>query len=496
MVSIDFLRLLMYAQPRLINVLRYDALTISNEVYYQNSLSAANLPFAKACGRILTNYCWTDTHANESKNVATESGFASSDVFFGIDVWAQNNTGLTHPRSTYPRRGGGGTNTGIAVAKLAEQGLSAGIFAPAWSFEHFVGHGKDIERVIWEGQALPSDLDCSCGNTASRHRPIGSSITQDARCFPAGSETFFYTDFARAFTASCEEEKHNVSNTHTLHAQLGSQALFPLPAPPADPLERFRITHKLEDNRGHSRLVIESHNSSASPGWSTKVEDQWLTLYKLDMPVDGSLRLSITYRSLVKATTGAILSLYIQSTCSKQPQLISIPEDKGVCTIETKLDTYSRVGSTSRVEELGFHFGGSVGEGIIPLLELYSILIIPDEHLKVPQKHSIHSIHAKHCGEGENRHTRLCWNYTEAPEARMHGMPYSNITGAFSHFVVNVDGTRVGRAYALEFIVEESLVETVTDQEVAVEIIGVGFDGRNLACKSTTLRIGTEQRNA
>ena len=45
----------------------------------------------------------------------------------GIDVWAQSKSSQTHPRITYPKKGGGGTNTGLAVRKLAELGLSAGV---------------------------------------------------------------------------------------------------------------------------------------------------------------------------------------------------------------------------------------------------------------------------------------------------------------------------------------------------------------------------------
>jgi hypothetical protein len=483
----------MYDQYRLITILRYDALTLSNETSYQNSLSAANVSFAKACGKILTNYCWTEPQARDSKRLAVDSGFAPSDIFFGIDVWAQSNTSITHPRSTYPRRGGGGTNTGIAVTKLAEEALSAGIFAPAWSFEHFTGHGRDIERTMWEGRALPSDLDCSCGNAAYRHLQTGSSITQDARSFPAGSANFFYTDFARAFTARGEDEQDNAASAHTLRAQLGSQAVLPLPSRSADQIERNHVAQKLEeDDRGRSRLAIGSHTLSTAPGWNIDDEDRWVPLYKVNMPADGSLKLSVTYRNLVKATMGTIPSLYVRFTHSNQPHLISVAEGEGVRTIDTRLGTPSDASDIIRVEELGFHVGGPVEEGTIPLLELYSILVMRAELLNASQEHNVHNIRMEHRGEGENRHARLCWDYTEGPGAGIHGMPYSDITGACSHFVVNVNGARAGSVYALEFIVAKSLAEAVADQEVAVEIIGVGFDGRNVACQSTTLRISTE----
>ena len=70
-------------------------------------------------------------------------------IYFGVDVWAQNKSSFTHPRVTYPEYGGGGTNTGVALARLSDTGQSVGIFAPAWSFEHFPGHERDVERTVW-----------------------------------------------------------------------------------------------------------------------------------------------------------------------------------------------------------------------------------------------------------------------------------------------------------------------------------------------------------
>ena len=115
---------------------RYDALTTSNKVSYQNALNVQNMIFAKACGGILTNYCWKEGDAAESMHNALQNDIPLQNVYLGVDVWAQNTTKLTQPRVTYPEYGGGGTNTGVAVAKVAELGLSAGVFAPAWTFAY------------------------------------------------------------------------------------------------------------------------------------------------------------------------------------------------------------------------------------------------------------------------------------------------------------------------------------------------------------------------
>lgn len=151
---------------------RYDAITSKNNIKYQNALTVENLFFSEACGSLLTNYCWTDTKVQGTKQLALQQGFKLDRIYFGIDVWAQNTTKLTHPRVTYPAKRGGGTNTGVAVAKLAQEGFSAALFGPAWTYEHFSGaRGRQMDQVMWDGQALPDEVDCSCEETHQTHPP-------------------------------------------------------------------------------------------------------------------------------------------------------------------------------------------------------------------------------------------------------------------------------------------------------------------------------------
>ena len=96
----------------------YDGLTDENEVDYQNGLSEHNVRFAKAAGSLFTNYEWDETKLNNASIVAEWHHLDQNNVFFGIDLWAQN-TDLPGPkRITYPREGGGGTLTGLVSPKL------------------------------------------------------------------------------------------------------------------------------------------------------------------------------------------------------------------------------------------------------------------------------------------------------------------------------------------------------------------------------------------
>ncbi|KAL8773903.1 MAG: hypothetical protein Q9209_001333 [Squamulea sp. 1 TL-2023] len=94
-------------------VLWYDALTTDGDVYYQNGLTTLNCQYAEAADGLFTNYRWTDKKLAESKILAIEAGIPNENIFFGIDLWAQNTNMPGPPRVTYPPKGGGGTNTGF-----------------------------------------------------------------------------------------------------------------------------------------------------------------------------------------------------------------------------------------------------------------------------------------------------------------------------------------------------------------------------------------------
>jgi len=179
-------------------VIWYDSLTRDNRIDYQNALTERNIIFAKAAGSILTNYVWTPETATTTKALALQNDIDPADVLCGIDVWAQSSE-----RETYPRDVGGGTGTGLAVAKLAELGLSAGIFGPAWPYEHFhcLSDSRAVEKAMWTAAALPETLRCDCASRSRHHieNYMEHPILANAQNFLAGSNAFFYTDFMQAF---------------------------------------------------------------------------------------------------------------------------------------------------------------------------------------------------------------------------------------------------------------------------------------------------------
>ena len=94
-------------------VIWYDSLTVDNELDYQNTLTDKNIDYARPATALFTNYSWTEAGVREAVELTSKENFKSTRVYFGIDVWAQNTDMDGPPRTTFPPKGGGGTNTGL-----------------------------------------------------------------------------------------------------------------------------------------------------------------------------------------------------------------------------------------------------------------------------------------------------------------------------------------------------------------------------------------------
>ena len=71
---------------------RYDALTIDNNIRYQNGLTDANKPLFDICDGIFTNYWWRERQLSNTARVASALG-RPKDVFAGVDVWGRGTLG-------------------------------------------------------------------------------------------------------------------------------------------------------------------------------------------------------------------------------------------------------------------------------------------------------------------------------------------------------------------------------------------------------------------
>ena len=98
---------------------------------------------------------------------------------------------------------------------LAGDGFSTAIFGPAWTYEHFstfpngntMPIAKAVHRSMWEGFALPEELNCDCHKDRAHHSTDYRSnpIVNSARQYPAGSSLFLETNFSPAFAFKTEQ---------------------------------------------------------------------------------------------------------------------------------------------------------------------------------------------------------------------------------------------------------------------------------------------------
>ena len=140
----------------------------------------------------------------------------------------------------------------------------------------------------------------------------------------------------------------------------------------------------------------------------------------------------------------------------------------------------------ARIQELGIRVKGPL-RGTLPgpvrLIGFKEICISSTSNLSASSSLGITGVRLERRGEGESAHVRLCWNYEDAAngKSKTTGMPWSHITGPFSHFEVRSNGLVEGRAYAFEHVLNEKFVERFAGQEIEIKVAGIGFDGRTLA---------------
>ncbi|KAJ3075435.1 hypothetical protein HDU98_008173 [Podochytrium sp. JEL0797] len=177
----DFLRYLMRGMHAAIahaKVMWYDSLTIHGELAWQDRVTDENRDFLDACDALFVNYTWKQSYPLESAAIVQHSVVEQEDgrvvvvdrrkdVYFGIDVWGRNTFG------------GGGFDVHKALRETSRAGVSAAVFAPAWTFEGLGKEGfHENDEKLWRGV---------------------DSVSSFVAVRASGTRERFYTDFDRGF---------------------------------------------------------------------------------------------------------------------------------------------------------------------------------------------------------------------------------------------------------------------------------------------------------
>ena len=159
-------------------------------------------------------------------------------------------------------------------------------------------------------------------------------------------------------------------------------------------------------------------------------------------------------------------------------------------TVQTfHIDTKERITAIGISVQIPARAFASVSS--LALLDIFEITLKPTKEAYV--KTEIREVKLlQHCAGKWTAHYRLAWTVpntvsasttsSSATPSSTH-LPWSNLTGPFSHFTIVADKKGLGQAYATEFIIDPYLYEDwkrERKQKVSFEVFGYAFDGTRI----------------
>lgn len=297
-----------------------------------------------------------------------------------------------------------------------------------------------------------------------------SPILDNAQEFPAGSDTFFYTNFMQAFEAVSGSGV--VAEDIQLRANLTSQLVLPQPSVHTSTQKDVFI----EVESCPSRLSLYT----CALGENAYVH-RILSLFKLSMPASEGLLINMKYR---RPETPMLLRVWLHL----EGLGVQIPIVEQQETITTELranEAETLTGILLRVE-------GHVGATSTSTLLVAGIMsICVRRKSKAARDYTISDATLMELDETSSC---LSWRFNNeewnASLGDNDGLPYSNLTGPFSFFIIEIDGRHVGRAYAMEYVLRG------VGDESNVRITGMGFDGEVICVYTGSLRKRQRQGSA
>ena len=235
----------------------------------------------------------------------------------------------------------------------------------------------------------------------------------------------------------------------------------------------MRLIGQSSNNEGHIFQAPDELLNELTP----KVR---LRLYSIKISLDSIQQVFVEYRR-ERASRAENLGIYVafKSNAANDVQYkdYSLPyESSQSHGIVLGLDCK---GSGVYAVEIGVYCQGVHAKADpVPLLQLKRITIKPSRTF-VPS-FSIADFRVVERGEAPNVQKRLVWKWEGASEAWPAILPWSKITGPFSHFIITVDDRRLGYAQCLEFpIPKEDLAAFKHDEDggIVCGVEGILFGG-------------------
>ncbi|KAF8245858.1 hypothetical protein K440DRAFT_633188 [Wilcoxina mikolae CBS 423.85] len=393
-------------------VVWYDAVTVLNQVHWQNGLTLLNAPFLYVSDGIFLNYGWREREIVGTKRIGDVMG-RGNDLWMGIDC---------HGRGSL---GDGGFGVTIALDEIQKHGLAAAMFAPGWTWENFQGKGfHEVERKFWVGDGTPQAPG------------VAKCVTNK----PVGTSSFFYTSFNRGFGQGFWLRGKKLTEANWVH--LGAQSILP---------------------NHHSSLKSYDSTKAFTGAWSLKIifppspSIQYTPLYSVGIKFVPDLVLQYVFQTPTSGVAGLYWDFLSQSgtkerrmeafegPCAgwKSGSVLAGDEDVDGSTI-TEVGVYCSPSSSSSVSSEMW-----LGELIFTTLD-------DSEDGQHPSK--ITSVVFRPGEAGGS--AKVTWNVYPSfaddgvVKKRTRAGMWSDQTMDYAYFIVWKGSKMMGVAYACEFVVK------------------------------------------
>lgn len=215
-----------------------------------------------------------------------------------------------------------------------------------------------------------------------------------------------------------------------------------------------------------------------------------LRLFKLDMVADGSLNANVLW--LRKREGRSVRAGFYLAFKPRQGNDLTYQHVKTEFSQQSQTSSFKVEAGfdlSARLVEFGVYCETAVEtSNPLPLINVQEIRILKASHAK--PKCSINNIRQIRTGATPYQHTRIAWEWHQfSADSLDTGVPHSDATWPFSHFVVWANEVKLGESFASEFVMQDgdwrSLGEDTGDMDVVVE--GMLFGGGSVLSTQTRM---------
>ena len=361
--------------------------------------------------------------------------------------------------------------------------------------------GQSIQRSvgesIWEGAVLPTRLDCDCkGRPHHMSQYQKNPIAKSAVEFPVGSESFFETDFGAAWYLVYSDPLGPPKVMPCLGMQSPEPHILPLASQiagePTNPSAAGSLYYCFISNRT---------GTSAKRALSIRTQEVALAFEARPRGMSSLQKLCLYNLSVLAST-----SLLLKTTCSRRDESLGSVKDFGLYvgfldgSERLEYELFSLPDSVARSQELQFEIKErSKGTRLVELgvfcqglpslrdeelFQCHCLCIIPQLAVEAQARLDFSICDLKLIERGVSPHVqkRLAWKWKGDRAGWPLSLPFSPLSGPFSHFSISINGQEVGVSHSLEFPLKSDEVDSleVHDGVLSFMVRGIYFGGLKL----------------